>query len=117
MARFLTPSKIWLLALIELYTDAIVPTSSTIHILSFILNQLLPATFKAQHKESSSSESLPFILDLKSFETLLSSLPAASGHPGRSLWDHFLKKLWDINSLDALHVFFDRRIYLLAKSR
>ena len=117
MARFLTPSKIGLLALIELYTDAIVPTSSTIHILSFILNQLLPATFKAQYKKSSSSESLPFILDLKSFETLLSSLPAASGHPGRSLWDHFLKKLWDINSLDALHVFFDRRIYLLAKSR
>ena len=117
MTHFLTPSKIGLLALVELYTDAIVPTPSTIPILSFILNQLLPNTLKCQPRELASSQSLPFLLDLKAFETLLSAHPAASGLPGRSLWDHFLKKIWDVDSLDALHVFFARRANLLAKSR
>jgi anaphase-promoting complex subunit 5 len=117
MTRFLTPSKIGFLALVELYTDAIVPTSSTIPILSFILDQLLPNNLKSQPRDLVSSQSLPFLLDLKSFEAVLSEHPAASGLPGRSLWDHFLKKIWDIDSLDALHVFFARRTNLLAKNR
>ena len=117
MTRFLTPSKIGLLALVELYTDAIVPTSSTIPILSFVLNQLLPNNLKSQPRDLASLQALPFLLDLKAFETLLAAHPAASGLPGRSLWDHFLKKIWDIDSLDALHVFFARRSNLLAKSR
>lgn len=117
MPRFLTPSKIGLLALIELYTDANVLTTSTITILSFILNQLLPATVpRSQASTPNSSDALPFILDLKSFETLLSAHGSAAGLPGRSLWDHFLKKLWDIDSLDALHEFFARRTNLLAKT-
>lgn len=117
MTRYLTPAKIGLLSLIELYTDAIVPTASTIPILSFILSQLIPATAKSQPKTSAPPQILPFILDLKSFETLLAAHPAASGLPGRSLWDHFLKKVWEIDSLDALHVFFAQRTNLLAKSR
>lgn len=126
MTRFLTPSKIGLLALIELYTEAIVPTASTISILSFILNQLLPSTLpKIQHNASTpistpvstSSPNLPFLLDLKSFETLLSAHPAASGLPGRTLWDHFLEKLWAIDSLDAVHEFFATRSRLFAKTR
>jgi anaphase-promoting complex subunit 5 len=117
MTRFLTPTKIGLLALIELYTDAIVPTSSTIPILSFILGQLIPATIKSPTKEPAPSRILPFILDLKSFEIVLAVHPAASGLPGRSLWDHFLKKLWEVDSLDALHVFFAQRTNLLVKTR
>jgi anaphase-promoting complex subunit 5 len=117
MTRFLTPAKVGLLALIELYTDAIVPTSSTINVLSFILNQVLPSALSKSHLKSlTTSEALPFILDLKSFETLLSAQPSAAGLPGRTLWDHFLKKLWDIDSLDALHEFFARRTNLLAKT-
>ncbi|PQE06153.1 anaphase-promoting complex subunit 5 protein [Rutstroemia sp. NJR-2017a BBW] len=88
MARYLIPSKLGLLALVELYTDGIVSTSSTIPILSFILSQLLA-----------------------------SSSNAALGHPGRSLWDHFLAKIWKIDSLDALHEFFARLNNLLAKTR
>lgn len=120
MTRFLTPSKIGLLCLIELYTEAAVPSSSTIQILSFILKQLLPSTqAKAQHHKRavSAQQDLPFILDLKSFEALLSAHASASGVPGRTLWDHFLAKLWEIDSLDALHVFFARRASQLAKSR
>jgi len=118
MARFLTPSKIGLLALIELYTDGNVPISSTIPILSFIVHQLLPFSHgQSKSANITPSQPLPFILDVKAFETLLTAHASASGLPGRTLWDHFLKKLWDIESLDALHVFFDRRTHLLAKTR
>lgn len=117
MGRYLTPAKIGLLALIELYTDAVVPTTSTIEILSFALNQILPAVFlSSQPVDSTSPDHLPFILDLKAFETLLSAHPT-SGLPGRTLWDSFLKKLWDIDSLHALHEFIVRRAFLLARTR
>lgn len=115
MPRFLTPSKIGLLALIELYTYDIVPASATIPVLSFIIDQLLPS--KSPSIITTSSQPLPFILDIKSFETLLTPFSSASGVPGRTLWDYFLKKLWDIDSLDALHTFFEESVNLLVKPR
>lgn len=115
MTRFITPAKIGLLVLIELYTESLVPNPSMIPILAFVLNQLLPSTLKAQ-KESLSPDSLPFILDLEAFEKILSAHPAA-GIPGRTLWDYFLQKLWAIDSLDALHVYFDTRTSLLTKTK
>lgn len=39
------------------------------------------------------------------------------GMPGRRLWDQFLGKLWDLNSLDALHKFFGQSGHLLAPSK
>ncbi|KAG9247391.1 anaphase-promoting complex subunit 5-domain-containing protein [Calycina marina] len=117
MARYLTPSKVALLALIELYTDSVVPTASTIPILSFILNQLLPsATPKSQPASPSPIDPLPYILDPKAFETLLSTYPATNGFPGRTLWDLFLRKIWHIDSLHALHDFFESGTKLLAKT-
>ena len=115
MPRFLTPAKIGLLALIELYTYAIVPTSATIPVLSFIIDQLLPS--KSSSASPVSSEPLPFLLTIKSFETLLAIHPSASGVPGRTLWDYFLKKLWELDSLDALHTFFEGSSNLLMKAR
>lgn len=115
MPRFLTPAKIGLLALIELYTYAIVPTSATIPVLSFIIDQLLP--LKPASETSTATEPLPFLLNIKSFETILAAHPSASGVPGRTLWDYFLKKLWEIDSLDALHAFFEESMNLLAKAR
>lgn len=124
MTRFLTPSKIGLLILIEIYTEAAVPTASTIPFLSFILNQIVPSTLKRESTTStslprstlSSPQPLPFLLELDDFETLLSAHPAASGFPGRTLWDQFLQKLWGIDSLDALHQFFATRSHLIAKT-
>jgi anaphase-promoting complex subunit 5 len=69
-------------------------------------------------KEPESSDSRQSILDSpKEFEKFLSAHPSASAMPGRSLWDLLLKRLWDIDSLDALHIFFERLSHLLAKSR
>lgn len=121
MARYLTPASIGLLCLIELYTDSVVPTSSTVPILSFIISHLLPSSLSKHQNNLPGGEtresSLNFIVSIKDFENLLSSHAAASGLPGRSLWDIFVKKMWDINSLDALHVFFERRSNLLTKNR
>lgn len=116
MTRFLTSSKVGLLALIELYTENAVPTASAIPILNFIVNQILPSTIKIQSRNSSATESLPFLLDLHSFETLLAAHPSAAGLPGRTLWDKFLEKLWAIDSLNALHEFFANRTNILAKN-
>ena len=114
MSRFLTPSKIGLLALIELYTYAIVPASATIPVLSFIVNQMIPSSSTAS---TIRPKALPLVLDLKSFEAVLSAHPSATGVPGRTLWDYFLRKLWEIDSLDALHSFFAGRLDLLAPTR
>ena len=121
MARYLTPASIGLLCLLELYVESAVPVDSTVPVLSFIVTHLLPSSLpKPQNNISGSQqreESINFIITAKDFENLLSPHPAASGLPGRSLWDAFLKKLWDINSLDALHAFFESRSKLLAKPK
>lgn len=119
MARFLTPAKIGLLALIELYTDAEVPTSSTIPILSFLLSHILPPTPLSPRHSNADQSYGPrnFVITTHHFEELLMDQPSASGLPGRSLWHLFLLKLWDIDSLDALHLFFHCRSHLLVKTR
>ncbi|KFY07276.1 hypothetical protein V492_07287 [Pseudogymnoascus sp. VKM F-4246] len=112
---------IGVLCLIELYTDSAVPISSTVPILSFIVSNLLPPSLPKACAHFSGNETLEdradFIISIEDFERLLSAYPSASGLPGRKLWDAFLMKLWDINSLHALHDFFERRSHLLAKTR
>ncbi|KAI9740104.1 MAG: anaphase promoting complex subunit 5 [Claussenomyces sp. TS43310] len=120
MSRYLTPAKIGLLTLIELYTESCVPTSSTITILAFIISHLLPSTIRksltAVANEGQRGRDGTFVISVQDFEKLLSPHPSASGLPGRSLWDLFVTKLWEVDSLDALHVFFERRSHIIARS-
>jgi anaphase-promoting complex subunit 5 len=119
MAMFLTPAKIGLLALIELYTDSEIPTSSAIPILSFLVSHILPPDSSSSLNSNTDPSLGPrnFVITTHQFDELLSDHPSASGLPGRTLWHLFLLKLWSIDSLDALHVFFDRRSNLLVKTR
>ena len=114
MARYLTPSKIGLLALVDLYTDSVVPIAATIPLLSFLVAHLLPGdppkTLKCPDEPTRR-----FTVVIDDFQK--ATIIHASGIPGRTLWDLFLKKLWEINSLDALHVFFDMLSSLLTKTR
>lgn len=121
MTRYLTPAKIGLLALIELYTENSVPTASTIPVLSFIISKILPSSLpKPQnvlpHDKTKFNEP-EFIITPQDFEDLLSRHPSAHGIPGRTLWDLIVSKLWHINSLDALQVFIDDKCRLLAKTK
>lgn len=119
MARYLTPAKISLLALIELYAEAVVPEAATVPVLSFVIAHLLPFNLPMSRENrpgTESSDGSQTLFSAKDLEKLLGPHPAASGVPGRSLWDLLVKKLWDIDSLDALHIFFERISHLLAKT-
>ncbi|KAM0090370.1 APC5 protein [Aspergillus fumigatus] len=56
-----------------------------------------------------------YIVAIDDLEDALSS--KASSIPGRSIWDLFLKKIWSIDSCDALEVFFTEISDILVKSR
>lgn len=114
MSRYLTPSKISLLALISLYADSVVPATATIPVLSFIVSHLLPVEFLSSRDDTD----LPgrnFVITIECFQNATITHP--SGIPGRTVWDLLLKKLWEIDSFDALHVFFDALSSFLEKKR
>lgn len=114
MSRYLTPSKVGLLALLSLYTDSAVATASTIPILSFIVSHILPLNaFSAQTGSRQIDRNV--IISIADFQN--ATITHASGIPGRTVWDLLLKRLWEINSFDALHMFFDNLSSLLVKSR
>lgn len=121
MSRFLTPAKIGLLALIELYVEKAVPISAMLDVLSFVTSHLMDADTRRPANGSShwakAENTVRLVISIADFEKVLSPHAAASGIPGRSLWYVFLDKLWKINSLDALHEFFERREQLLVKTK
>jgi anaphase-promoting complex subunit 5 len=122
MARYLTPAKIGLLALVELYTEEAVPSEAVLPVLSFITAHLLDhdstdPSSSQQARWMKAERAVSLVITIKDFEKLLGSYPFLMGMPGRKLWDQFLGKLWDINSLDALNEFFDRIIHMLSRTK
>lgn len=118
MSRFLMPSDIGLLVLIELYTEGAVPSGAVIPVLSFLASHtgidLIKDSSSPQGRWQKAQDDILLVNSVKAFETLLHPFPAAVGLPGRRLRDLFLAKLWAIDSLDALHEFFDNLLMLLA---
>ncbi|SLM38451.1 Tetratricopeptide-like helical domain [Lasallia pustulata] len=106
--------EIGLLALVSLYADSVVPTAATIPLLSFLVSHVLPGD-APKHLNGVDEPARKFAVVIDDFQK--ATITHASGIPGRTLWDLFLKKLWEINSLDALHVFFDALSLLLVKTR
>ncbi|RDA88995.1 hypothetical protein CP532_0651 [Ophiocordyceps camponoti-leonardi (nom. inval.)] len=119
MARYLNPSKIGLLALLELYTEEAIPSDAIHPVLSFITTHVLhhhtppDATLSRWSKAERTAN---LVTSIRDFEKLLSVYPVVKGMPGRKLWDQFLAKLWGINSLEALHSFFALVTSLLKKT-
>ena len=98
MARYLSPSKVALLALVSIYAQNVVPNSATIPVLSFIVSHILHDS-KSASDAGSSNHAVP----IEDFEKALST--AQSSFPGRSIWDLFLKKVWSLDCSDALDSF------------
>lgn len=118
MSRFLGPRDIGLLQLISIYSEAAVPSDGLLPVLHFLarhigtdLNRDSP---DADSRFRKAQDDIDLVKSIKAFETLLQPFSAAVGLPGRRLWDLFLAKLWAIDSLDALHHFFDQLPSLLA---
>ena len=112
MSRYLTPSKIGLLALAFIYSEGVVPTSEATAILSFLISHILP---DASHPTSVPSAESSHVVYITMFEATLSA--HSSAVPGRTVWDLFLKKFWSFNCADALEIFLSSIPALLAKSR
>lgn len=122
MARYPSPAKIGLLALIELYTEEAVPTDAVLPVLSFITSHVLNHGRTADASTpaarwSKAERTVSLVISVEDFERLLGRYPFVMGMPGRTLWDQFLVKLWDVSSLDALHGFFDRIVTLLSNPK
>lgn len=120
MSRFLTPKELSLLALISVYCEAAVPADGILPVLRFLATHTgadptrdSPVGPKDDRFQKT-QEDIDLIQSIKAFETLLNPYSAAVGLPGRRLWDLFLGKLWAIDSLDALHHFFENLPKLLA---
>lgn len=112
MARYLTPSKIALLCLISIYTEGVVPNSSAVQILSFLVSCLLPLGPDSPNSQKWLTQ---YPVSANDLEEALSG--HASSIPGRSVWDLFLKRMWSIDSCDALEVFFSDIASMLVKTR
>jgi len=112
MSRYLTPSKIGLLALTSLYTESVIPSAATVPILSYLVSHILPVTSNTSRTETKSSLH-DSTLTIDDFQR--ATISHISGIPGRTVWDLLLHKLWKVDSFDALHVFFDTLSLLLQK--
>lgn len=118
MSRFLTPRDLCLLALISIYCDGAVPSDGLLPILDFLARhtgtELTKDSPTPEGRFQKAHDDINLIRSIKAFDTLLQPFHAALGLPGRRLWDLFLGRLWAIDSLDALHQFFDGLPSLLA---
>ena len=105
MSRYLTPSKICLLILINMYCDGFVPSDCTMVVLSFITDQLLPETTRRERRQAKVTEAIgPTIED---YSKVLSPLKARMAmEPGSGLWQEFLRVSWKLTDLDQLFNFF-----------
>ncbi|KAK4125084.1 hypothetical protein N657DRAFT_663040 [Parathielavia appendiculata] len=122
MSRYLAPSKIALLALVQLYIEGALPNNAIVPVIDFLASHLLdyslagPSPAPAeQWKRAENTISLA--VSVQHFEKLLASFAAVDRLPGRSLWDRFLEKLWGIDSLHTLHDFVDQLPNLLARTK
>ncbi|KAL1959613.1 hypothetical protein VTO42DRAFT_1648 [Malbranchea cinnamomea] len=118
MTRYLTPSKVALLALVTIYTDGAVPNSAIVPVLSFLVSHLLPLDYSALMKcpklegvEKDGDHTVP----LKEFEQATAFLP--SSIPGRTIWDILLTRLWAFDCFDTLDEFFSGLSDIVVKSR
>lgn len=110
MGRFLTPSKIALLVLAQVYVKGSIPLSGTVKVLNVLISRILfDANDSGEFLRQQDGES---ILDL---ERALAGQQSVM--PGRTVWDLFLKSLWTIDCADALEWFVSEMPSLLAKTR
>ena len=109
MGRFLTPPKIALLVLAQIYIKGSVPPSGAAKVLDILLSGIL---FDANPSERVSIHEDDSIL---SIERALAGQPSVV--PGKTVWDIFLKHLWAIDCADGLEWFISEMTQHLGKTR
>jgi anaphase-promoting complex subunit 5 len=105
MSRYLTPSKVALLCLVSLYTEGIVPNTSAVSVLSFLVSHILPVRPGDSEKPPRAfNRDRNHAVSMDELEEVLAY--HASSIPGRSVWDLLLRKMWSLDCCDALESFF-----------
>nr|DAB41623.1 TPA_exp: anaphase promoting complex protein 5 [Thielaviopsis paradoxa] len=123
--RLLTPAKVALLVLIDMYVDNEIPCAAHRAVLDFLtlhtMNIDLPLL---RHKLSPKKTqvlvgrirtveaTVEIVASVSVFQELLSRLAwetAGDGTMTHSLWDMFLQRLWKVDSLNEMHVFIATR--------
>lgn len=122
MSRYLSPAKIGLLALIQLYVEGAVPNDAIIPVINFLTSNLFDrnlahSSARPTDRWKKAENIIKLARSVHHFEEVLAPYPAADRLPGRRLWDRFLEKLWGIDSLHALHEFFGNLPNLLARTK
>jgi len=103
MARYLTPRRIALLAVIALYLDGHAADSARLSILNFVASHIHSPAGHRQHQTDELLSNL--VNDIAGLSKPLRHL--ASDVPGRSVHDVFLGYLFGLTSLDSLQDFFE----------
>lgn len=107
MSRFLTPSKICILLLIQLYRDGNVLSKSTIPLLSFISKHTI------HRSPLNTSNQQPLTPpSIEEFEALLKSHESAI--PGRSLYQLFVDHLWAVHDFVTFTAFLQNQTLVTA---
>lgn len=102
MPRYLTPAKLCLLILIDLYISDQIPADSRSDALSFIASHINTQSVNdrlqiQERLQTSTSDITVFAQTLSRWQ---------SGVPGRTIYDILLHKVWCLNDLDSLHALF-----------
>ncbi|RMY53982.1 hypothetical protein D0865_04965 [Hortaea werneckii] len=109
MPRFLTPGKICLLALIDTYLSGETASKARLAVLDFIASQI--------HAASRPGADVPVLADSLCYSAAEMLRPLSSwssDKPGRTVYDVLLQRLWNIDTLDTLHVLFDGFSHLMS---
>lgn len=96
--RFLCPQKIWLLALALVFSKGVVPPSSVVQVLDFIMNNI---TNDAETTCNSWVSGIDPVILTEHFRSLLSTMESTIS--GRTIWHLLLKKIWKIQSPNGLN--------------
>lgn len=102
MSRYLTPGKIALLLLVELYAESRFPNSTVLPVLKFVIKHL------GRPKDNST-----FILGLEEIKAVTMNEPSTV--VGRTIFDLLLMEMWHIDSFDTLHSFFAKTQQMLVQ--
>ncbi|KAK4555261.1 APC5 protein [Recurvomyces mirabilis] len=104
MTRYLTPHRIGILVLVQEYFLGQLPLTSRMRVLGFIAKH---SNIK-DVEDGPSGQDLLSRIDANIIDLFLPLTTLASAVPGRSVYDILLRALWSLQSLHALHEFFEK---------
>ena len=111
MPRYLTPTRIGLLVLVELYLSEDVASSARLNLLELIASPICAPSGTESSNQAKATDLASS--DVAVFADALASLPSAI--PGRTSYDIFLQRIWCFSGLNSLHELFDRSEQLVSQ--